>query len=145
MDPKLIFVVIYIIVDFIYVVLSYDFYNNAIIKVQNSPIPSLTSTPLRILCTLGAYTAMSLGWYFLAAGLADTWIKEERFNSPYIAGLLAGALYGFVLLGTYNFTNYIYLQNYGFDVVIRDISWGTSWAALSVLLYVIYIRNIQQK
>lgn len=141
MDIKLVFVCVYIIVDFIYVVLSKDFYSNAVMKIQNSGIPSLTSTPLRIFCAIGAYVAMSVGWYFLAAGLADRWIQTKQFSSPYICGLLAGAIYGFALIGTYNLTNYIYFKNYDISVVIRDMSWGITWASLSVLLYVVYITN----
>ena len=141
MDNKLLFVCVYIIVDLIYVVLSKDFYNNAAIKIQNSDIPSFTSSYLRIFCACGAYLAMGVGWYFFASALATTWIKEKRFKSPYIAGLLAGALYGFALYGTYNFTNYIFFKNYDISVVIRDLSWGITWGALSVLLYVMYITK----
>lgn len=141
MNSKIIFACVYIIIDFIYVIFSKDFYNDAVVKIQNTGIPSLTSTYLRIFCACGAYVAMSVGWYFFAAGLADKWIREKVFVSPYLAGLAAGALYGFVLLGTYNFTNYIYFKNYDISVVIRDMSWGITWGALSVLLYVIYITR----
>jgi len=141
MDAKLLFVFVYLIVDFIYVVLSKPYYNAEFRKVQNADFPSLTDEPLRIIGVLGAYTAMALGWYFLAAGLADTWVKEKKFGSPYIAGLAAGAIYGFALLGTYNFTNYLAFKNYSTNLVIRDITWGTSWAALSVMLYVVYMQS----
>ena len=141
MDAKLLFVFVYLIIDFVYVVLSKPYYNAEFRKVQNADFPSLMEEPQRIIGVIGAYGAMALGWYFLAAGLADTWVKNNTFGSPYIAGLLAGAIYGFAVLGTYNFTNYLAFKNYSIQLVIRDIAWGTFWAAVSVMLYIVYTQN----
>ena len=141
MDAKLLFVCVYILVDLVYVVLSSPYYNAEFRKVQNADFPSFIDDPKRIVGVFAAYAAMALGWYFLAAGLADTWVKNKQFGSPYLAGLLAGAIYGFALIGTYNFTNYIAFKNYSVNLVMRDTLWGTSWAALSVMLYVVYVQN----
>ena len=141
MDSKLIFVIVYLIVDIIYVTLSKSYYLGIFAKIQHGDSISFSDDYLRIIGILGAYTAMAVGWYYLAAGLADTWIAEKRFSSPYIAGLLAGAIFGFTLYGTYNFTNYVTLKNYETGILTRDLLWGTTWGALSVMLYSIYVSN----
>ena len=81
MDAKLLFVFVYLIIDFVYVVLSKPYYNAEFRKVQNADFPSLMEEPQRIIGVIGAYGAMALGWYFLAAGLADTWVKNNTFGS----------------------------------------------------------------
>ena len=141
MDPKLIFVIVYLVIDIIYITLSKSYYMDIFSKIQHGDSVSFSEDKLRIIGIFGAYIAMALGWYYLAAGLANTWIAEKRFSSPYIAGLLAGAIYGFALYGTYNFTNYVTLKNYETGVLTRDLVWGTTWGALSVMLYTIYITN----
>jgi len=141
MDPKLLFVIVYIIVDIIYITLSSSYYLGVFAKIQHGDSISFNDDSLRYVGILGAYMAMAIGWYYLAAGLANTWIAEKRFSSPYIAGLLAGAIFGFSVYGTYNFTNYVSLKNYDTGILMRDLTWGTTWGALSVMLYTVYITN----
>ena len=145
MDPKLLFVIVYLIVDIIYITLSKTYYLGVFDKIQHGDSISFNTDYLRYFGIVGAYFAMAIGWYYLAAGTANTWIAEKRFSSPYIAGLLAGAIYGFALYGTYNFTNYVTLKNYDTGIIMRDLGWGTAWGAVSVMLYTIYITNIQKK
>jgi uncharacterized membrane protein len=127
---RLLFACIYIVVDVVYIMISSDFYNRAVQSIQGEPIAS----PIPIGAALGAYIAMGLGWYFLAAGTALQWYKNTSLEK-WQAGLLAGLLYGFALYGTYNFTNMVMFKNYDYNIVLRDTSWGTIWGGISVMLF----------
>ena len=141
MDSKLIFVIVYLIVDIIYVTLSKTYYMDIFAKIQHGDSVSFSTDKLRIIGIFGAYTAMALGWYYLAAGLADTWISEKRFSSPYIAGLLAGAIYGFAIYGTYEFTNLATISGWDYKILIIDIIWGIFVSVFSLFLTdIIYKR-----
>jgi uncharacterized membrane protein len=129
---RLLFVCIYIVVDVVYISLSSNFYNHVAKNIQGEPMPS----PIPIGAVLGAFIAMGLGWYFLAAGTALHWYRSTSLTK-WQAGLLAGFLFGFVLYATYNFTNVIMFKNYDYNIALRDTSWGTIWAGLSTMAFMI--------
>lgn len=54
---------------------------------------------------------------------------------------VCGALYGVVLYGVYNFTNYAVLTNYPAQVMVRDIVWG-GFATGTLTLVLQYIASL---
>ena len=126
---RILFACVYIVVDVVYISISLDAYNRVVKNIQGEPMPKFPIIP-----ALGAYLAMGLGWYFLAAGTALHWYRSTSLEK-WQAGLLAGSLFGFVLLGTFNFTNMIMFKKYDYIITLRDISWGTLWGGISVMLF----------
>jgi uncharacterized membrane protein len=111
----------------IYVFKNSNYFNGVFSTIGSRP------DNLRILGIIGAYAAMGVGWYFLAASQADRWVKDGM--NRIVAGLLAGAIFGFAVYGTYDFTNYVSFKNFSISFLLRDIIWGISWTAISVMLY----------
>ena len=129
---RIMFTCVYIFLDLVYNSVSLEYHNKIIQKIQGEPMPS----NLPIVAALGAYIAMGLGWYFLAAGTALHWYRSTSLNK-WQAGLLAGVLYGFVLNGTYNFTNLFMFKNYDYHLVMRDISWAMLLSGITVMTFMI--------
>jgi len=128
---KIIFVVIYLAIDLLYVVYSQSVYNQAVLSIAHQPMPG----SLRPVSILGAYTCMALGWALFALPTAERW---SVFLSKPLAGLIAGALYGLVIIGTFNFTLNLMFLEWSGAIMLRDLLWGISWSSLSVGLYMLF-------
>lgn len=107
MNRKLLFALLYVFVDTVYVTLSKSFYGSIQGAEMTTSIASI----------IGAYLCMALGWYYLV----DTTFK--------------GFLYGLAVYGVFNFTNHILFKGYTWNVVARDFLWGVSWTTLLTMLY----------
>lgn len=125
---RLIFAVVYITVDLVYVVLSRSFYEGYAIKIQGRGFPAS-----RALGGVLAYVALVIGWWFFATRMAEQ--LTQRMH-PLLAGALAGALYGFVVYGVFNGTMYVMFKGYDERVLIRDLLWGVLSAGTITALYV---------
>ena len=130
MNIRLLFAFIYIIVDLIYVYVSKSVYDNAVIKIQGSPMPN---GPSRIIAAIAAWTCMAIGWYFLTASYVNTLIQSGI--SPIKAGLFAGFINGLAVIGTFNLTAHAMFKNYDVKIMIRDMIWGIGWVTLMTMLY----------
>lgn len=132
---RILFAVVYIAIDLVYVYLSKGVYDDAVTKVQGGPMPfGLT----RIIAAIGAWICMALGWYFLTTTLVDKWIASGM--SPIAAGALAGFINGIVVIGTFNLTLHAMFTNYGTAIMTRDMTWGIGWVTLLTILYSIAVQ-----
>jgi uncharacterized membrane protein len=61
------------------------------------------------------YAIMSFGIIYFAL---------PKSGNSYWGALVAGACYGFIIYGIYDFTNYALLANWPFKFSLIDISWG---------------------
>lgn len=129
MNTRLIFVLLYVLVDVTYVFASKSVYERAVKVVAGLGFPSGRFVVMTL-----AWACMALGWYLLAAPAALRW--KAQFGAP-LAGALAGLVYGLTVLGTFNFTLAGMFKGWYGSIVIRDILWGVSWAAVSLSLYTI--------
>jgi uncharacterized membrane protein len=129
-------VVLYLIIDMAYVLLSKDTYASAISKVTTRTVPR--NNLFRY--ALAAYVVLGMGWYFIAAPMAQMWAAQEG-NQPILWAALAGAIYGAVLYGTFNFTVAAMFDGWSLNIIIRDMLWGISWSAISVAAYVAYTKK----
>lgn len=116
------FAVFYIAIDILYVAISKDAYFDIVRNIQKQ---NTTMTGDRYVAALAAYLAMAVGWLVLVA---------PRVSSP-STGLYYGIIYGLVVYGVFNCTNFVMFQNYTYRIFIQDMLWGTSWATILSVLY----------
>lgn len=57
-----------------------------------------------------------------------------------ISGLMWGALFGAVLYGVYDFTNYAVLNNWPLKITLIDVVWGTLLCALTTC-FAVFMKN----
>ena len=131
MDPRLPFLLAYIVIDICYILLSKKTYEDVAKKIQGSGFPSD-----RMGAAVAAYVLLAVGWWFIAAPSVTLWI-QKGYSAP-VAGLIAGAIYGAVVYGTYNFTVRAQFLEYDLGTLFRDLSWGTVSIAVITALYAIY-------
>jgi len=75
-------------------------------------------------------------YIFLAVGISFFVIpRAESVGNA----VLNGALYGFLLYGFYNFTNYSIFENYKFEFVLIDMVWGAFASGIASALVFISI------
>jgi len=120
---KAIFVAIYLIVDVIYVTLSMPFYKAVVARVEGAKMPTPKSKGALLLVALASYALMAIGWLIFVA-------DKARDTRSVLGGMAYGALYGLVVYGVFNFTNYVLFSQYTSDVLLRDLAWGVTWGAL---------------
>ena len=130
---RIIFTVIYILVDLAYVVYSKPVYDYVVKQIQGSSMRSLNGK-MSYFAFVGAYTCMALGWYFFAAGTATLWAKT--MHSLY-AAFLAGLVFGLTVIGTFNFTLYLMFDKYTIHILLRDMLWGVGWATTATVAYMV--------
>jgi uncharacterized membrane protein len=127
---RILFAVLYIVIDLIYVYLSKSVYDKAVTSVQGSPMPSGTT---RIIAAVGAWACMAVGWYFLTTALVEKRVASGM--SPLSAGALAGFINGLVVIGTFNLTLHAMFVNYGAAIMTRDMLWGIGWVTVLTIIY----------
>lgn len=136
---RLIATALYIIGDIAYVMVSSPVYTQAAMKVSGfANTGSITRTRI-VVSAVAAWTCMALGWYFFAAPVALSWVPKVK--SSLLAGILAGFLWGLVIIGTFNFTIAAMFQNWSANIMIRDIAWGILWSIITLTTYV-YIAEL---
>lgn len=71
-------------------------------------------------------------WMLIALFIAidQCWVLKKTPFDP----RLLGFIYGFILYGVYNFTNYATLYKYNMKVVLTDTLWGTLNVGLTTLI-----------
>lgn len=127
---KVIFACIYLIIDILYVFISKNVYENVATNIQGTGFPQFDVT--RVIAALIAYTALVVGWYVFVTKFA---IELSYKMHAFVAGALAGALYGFVLYGVFNGTLHAMFKNYDVSIATRDMLWGITWASVLTGIY----------
>ena len=72
-----------------------------------------------------------LAWALIPLGIV---FFVNQVSKSKIQSLLYGALFGFVLYGVYDFTNYATLANFTLKMLVIDILWGIFICSISSLL-----------
>jgi uncharacterized membrane protein len=70
-------------------------------------------------------------WALIPLGIVLFVDKLAKNNKQII---IYGALYGFILYGLYDFTNYAILANWPLQMVIVDVLWGIILCSLSSII-----------
>lgn len=126
---RLVAVVIYLVIDVVYVLSSKAYYSNVVKAIQGS---SMYVPNNRIWAAILAYIALATGWFVLVAPYV------ERPSTTLQQSAWYGFVYAFAVYGVFNGTNHVMFRNYGLQVVLRDTLWGVSWLTLFTVLYKIY-------
>jgi uncharacterized membrane protein len=69
-----------------------------------------------------------LAWFFMT--LAYYYIVQHPVEDKYLRGLI----FSIGLYGLYNFTNLAVLQDYSYELAIRDTTWGIILIAIVTLI-----------
>jgi uncharacterized membrane protein len=125
------FAVLYIAVDVIYVVSSKHTYFAVVEKIQKG---TTDTTYMRIASAILAYTCMAIGWLYFVAPVVQANLAQKRLGI-FLSGAVPGFLFGFVLYGVFNFTNYAMFQQWTPAILTRDMLWGTSWVTVLTIAY----------
>ena len=64
-------------------------------------------------------------WVLIVGGIVLFVVPKVPADASLIAPLLWGALYGFILYGVYDLTNYAVLKGWPLAITLIDIGWGT--------------------
>jgi uncharacterized membrane protein len=132
---RLLFAILYVVVDLIYVSLSSETYNAIVKNIQGYSIDPAVGD--RIIVVIVTYIIMAFGWYVLSAGTANSWLHSYP---PYLAGAMAGFVFGLTVYGTFNFTTRLMFRNYSWGILARDLMWGITWGTISTMLYAICLQ-----
>ncbi len=77
-----------------------------------------------------AWSAL-LAWLLIPLGIV---VFVDKVAKDYKQSVMYGAIYGLILYGLYEFTNYAILANWTIQMVLVDIFWGMFLCSVSSLL-----------
>jgi uncharacterized membrane protein len=126
MNIALVFVVLYLVVDLVYVIASKSFYGAVTKNISGKDLPSG-----RMAAAILAYASMAIGWYFTVPTAVRAW----TFGSKWQRGAAAGLVYGILVYGMFNGTMAAMFEAYTPQVVARDMVWGITWATVLSAAY----------
>ncbi len=122
---SLVNLIIIVVFDLIWLTLQKPMYNSMVKKIQGKDIS------MRLVSGIFAYLIMFIGLMFIIYPL----IAREKNTTPnYIIALKISAIFGFVVYGIYNTTNYAIFNDYTLNVSIKDTLWGSFVFFISTFL-----------
>lgn len=71
-------------------------------------------------------------YLFIAIGIL--YFVLPKANGNYLTALIAGAIFGAVTYGIYDFTNHAILANWPLKMTIIDFIWGITLCSLSSMI-----------
>jgi uncharacterized membrane protein len=104
-NKMMILSILLIIIDLIFLNLTKTIFNNQIKNIQQTPIK------IKYIGIIITYLIMIFGYYW--------------FIIKYKKSTLDGFIYGFVIYGIYEFTNYSIFDKWNNYIILIDIIWGT--------------------
>jgi len=123
---KYIFVVLYVIIDIVYITVSAPFYSKTVQNIQGTPIKLKPSSYVALIL---AYLILGFGWLFIVANSIDA--KTKLKSVVFIAIIFALSVYG-----VFNTTLYVLFENWDIVTALRDTLWGVVCiTTISVLYY----------
>lgn len=130
MDIRYIFVVIYLVVDILYVYGSIPVYQKVVKAIQGKT----TNQPFGLVAGVLAYAIMGVAWLFFAPHTI-LYLQKTYSISRVAAGAITGFMLGLTIYGVFNFTNHAMFDNWSWPIIARDLAWGTSWLTALTTLY----------
>jgi uncharacterized membrane protein len=109
MNPVLLAGVTVIFLDFIWLNLNLGYHKNLFKTVQSSPLH------IRVFPALLVYILIPLAVVFFAVNRASS-LNDAA---------LKGAFLGLAMYGLYDLTNLSTLNGWSYEMVVRDVAWGT--------------------
>lgn len=130
---RLLYVLIFMMIDFIYVYLSKDVYESAINSKKK------VDTRRAGISALIAYAFMATGWYFLVATKIEELVKSAKY--PFFIGAWCGFLYAALVYGVYNFTQSAFVYEWHGYIFYRDLLWGFTSSMVISGVYALLIKK----
>lgn len=113
---KYVFAIIFLtIIDLIWIYYNKSLYSTLVKNIQGS------NMNIRILGALIAYPLMYIGLIFIVFKL----IEQDTNKNKVFLSLRYGALFGLIIYGVFNATNYAMFSSYNLMTGIIDTLWGT--------------------
>lgn len=80
-------------------------------------------------------------WILIALFIAidQCWVVKATPFDP----RLLGFIYGFIIYGVYNFTNYATIYKYNLKVVLTDTMWGALNVGMTTLIVHQFLRSVR--
>lgn len=135
MIPSLVALIIFVIMDIIYISLLSTQYVGMVSKIQNGQKPfvkwyfavmSYAVLAIALLCVVFPYAKLLL----------------EKGNPIWSSALKAGFLVGFAIYGAYNTTVLSIFKNYSVTLACVDTLWGSSGFFVAALIYLYLQRQV---
>jgi uncharacterized membrane protein len=131
-----IFVLIYSVIEFIYLTITHKFYKTHLAKIQNinNENVKIQMFPYGILTYIILFITI---WYFIIHDIFNG-------NNLKIKNIITKAtLFALAIYGVYNLTNAATINKYNIRVIIQDILWGIiAINTVSIICYWIKIKFI---
>lgn len=127
---SLLTVIFIVVFDLIWLTLQKPMYNSMVKKIQGTDIS------MRLVSGILAYIIMFIGLLYIIYPIIA---KKNNTTPNYILAFKTAAVFGFVVYGIYNTTNYAIFKDYSITVSIKDTLWGTfvffisTWFTLQIL------------
>jgi uncharacterized membrane protein len=120
-------VLIYLLVDIIYVLSFRTTYGNAVQRVQKQTMRA------NVYAGIVSYFIMGLVWLLLVVPWMY-YVYEKKRWSKWGVGAAAGALYGLLMYGVFNMTNMAMFTEWTGAIVAQDLTWGILWPTLFTMI-----------
>jgi uncharacterized membrane protein len=128
---KYIFLVLYVIIDIIYITVSAPFYSKTVMNIQGSPIKLKPSSYVALVL---AYIILGFGWLVIVANTITD--KTVLSDVLFIAFMFAISVYG-----VFNTTLYVLFDNWDIVTALRDTLWGIVCITTISVVY-FYTRRV---
>lgn len=138
---RIVFVLLYLVVDVIYVTLSRNAYESVVKRIQNKGFPGMSVS--RLSAAAFAYISLAIGWMFLVAPVIESEVKSQ-IDLIYVGGFY-GAIYALAVYGVFNGTLHVMFEQYDGKIMLRDMIWGLSCITIFSILYAWYVLRLRQK
>jgi uncharacterized membrane protein len=80
-------------------------------------------------------------WVLIVGGIVFFVAPKVSNDNSLLVPFLWGALYGFILYGVYDLTNYAVLKGWPLAITLFDIAWGTFACAVTAVL-ISYVNRL---
>lgn len=132
-NTRIIFVIIYLVIDSLYVFNSKDYYKKFIGRVQSKP---------QNFEKKGIYSAIGLSYIFLMVGWFILVSERLSKHSTVLDILRITIPYALVVYGVFNGTLFVMFDKWDVNVSLRDTLWGVTSISILSIIYVQSLKII---
>lgn len=130
---RLLFALLYFVIDTTYVFNSSDYYQKYINKIQKQPQD--TNKKGFYISAAISYIILCTGWWIF--------ISERLTKNSSLYDILRLTIpYSLAIYGVFNTTLYVMFKDWDINVALRDTIWGVSSISLISIAYVYFSKNI---
>jgi uncharacterized membrane protein len=121
--------VLFIILDGIWISTNFNYYMTVLKKIQKEPFV------LKIPPIIISYICLTIALYLYLKFIIYE-IKEQKNSNKYLITILYGFLFGLAVYGTYSFTCCTYFKNYTYYDGFKDTLWGIILFCIIGLIFI---------